>query len=534
MGFSEAIAGAMRQLHAGAFQAAEAAAGAALAEQPGDPHALLLLGLAVAAMGEADRAAPILHQVTLLCPDARHPCLDMAELRPPLPRALIVRQFQACLRHAPEDERLRLDFADFLIDADRAPEAEAVLRGASDTAAAHHLRGLAQADLAAFDAAIGSFTQAVALAPAAAASWSNLGMMLKVRQRYAEALAAHAKAVALAPDAPRLRVNRAVTLLASGEWLSAWEDYEARLDLAEGMVIDRSRLLPALRPGDSLIGATVLALHEEGFGDTLQFSRYLPLLAERGAHVVLYVPPALERLMARLPGVASIVTDTRALPVHDFVCPMFSLPRVFATTPRSVPPAVPPALDGWEVMRWARRVPTHGLRVGLVWAGQARPSAPGFRILDRRRSVGLAALAPLAAVPGISLVSLQSGPPARQPRPAGMILADPMSEVTDFADTAAIVRNLDVVVSVDTAVAHLAGMLGKPVFLLDRYDGCWRWLHSRRDSPWYPDLTIFRQPEPGDWSSVIGQVAAALETMALFRGTALPSQTELREAAWVA
>jgi len=524
---------AMRHLQAGAWQNAMAAASTALSATPADPDALLLCGLAIAAMGDADRAAPILRRIAALRPDARHPCLDLADLRPPLPSALVTRQFEACLRQDEADLPLRLAFADYLLEDDRAAAALAILQNAPPRAAVHHLRGLAQADLGAFAGATASFRHAVARDPAAAASWSNLGMMLKMQHRFDEALAAHDTAVSLAPNNARLRVNRAVTQLTAGDWTSAWQDYEGRFDVAGSMAIDRARMLPALRPGDGLAGTTVLALHEEGFGDTLQFSRYLPLLAERGARVIACVPPALARLIQRLPGVAAVTSDAQALPPHDFVCPMFSLPRVFGTTVRSIPPAVPARPDQLEVLQWDRQLPDHGLRVGLVWAGQARPSAPGFRVLDRRRSAGLAALAPLASVPGVCWISLQAGPPARQATstamPIGMALSDPMPAVRDFADTAAIVQNLDVVVSVDTAVVHLAGMLGKPVFLLDRFDGCWRWLTGRRDSPWYPDLTIFRQPAPNDWATPVAQAAEALAALAMFRGTNLPPPTEMRE-----
>ncbi|HVY16375.1 MAG TPA: tetratricopeptide repeat protein [Rhodopila sp.] len=508
---------ALRLLQACAWQEAEAAAGHALAASPHDPAALLLRGLAIAAMGEADRAAPDLLRVAALRPDARHPCIDLAELRPPLPRPLIQRQFQACLRHDPTNPRLRLTFAEFLLDNDHPEQAETVLDTTPRSAAAHHLHGLARAEQGRFVQAIDSFRNAVALDPKAAASWSNLGMALKVEGRFDEALRAHDHAVALAPAHARFRVNRAVTLLRMGQWHSAWADYEARLDLAEGLAIDPHRLLPSLRPEDTLSGTTVLALHEDGFGDTLQFCRYLPLLAWRGARVVACVPPALARLIAALPGVAQVVTDRRDVPAHDYVCPMFSLPRVFGTTPQTVPPVVGPDLPA-AIPRFRHRLPAHGLLTGLVWAGQARPAVPGFRTLDRRRSAGLAAFAPLAAVPGVRLVSLQAGRPARETPPDGMTLLDPMTGVRDFADTAAIIASLDVVVSVDTSVAHLAGLVGKPVFLLDRYDGCWRWLSGRRDSPWYPGMTLFRQPAPGDWTSPMRQVAASLHAMALYRG----------------
>jgi ADP-heptose:LPS heptosyltransferase len=167
------------------------------------------------------------------------------------------------------------------------------------------------------------------------------------------------------------------------------------------------------------------------------------------------------------------------------------------------------------IRRWRERLPAgEALRVGLCWAGQARPWLAGFVGLDRRRSTSLATLAPLAAVPKVRFVSLQQGPAAAEARAAGFELLDLMDDVHDFADTAAIVANLNLVISVDTSVVHLAGALGKPVFLLDRYDNCWRWLSGREDSPWYPSLRIFRQRQSGDWAPVVARVATALAAMA--------------------
>jgi Flp pilus assembly protein TadD len=514
----ERLAAAMRLLSTGAWYEAEAAARHAAAQDPDDVHAALLQGLAIAAMGEDRRAAPILNRAAAAQPDAAHPCSDFAQLQPPLPRTLVARQFAACLGLAPTDDRLRLAFAAYLLDIDRPGEAEAILADRPGNAACHHLRGLARAEQALFPAAIDSFRRAVAVNPDAASSWSNLGMVLKVEGHFAASIAAHDRAVALAPTDPRFRVNRAVALLKAGQWARAWQDYEARLELTDPPMLDRSRLMPSLRPGDDLRGQTILALHEDGFGDTLQFLRYLPLLAERGARVVALVPPALQRVMQAVPGVATVVTDRRRVPAHDFVCPMFSLPRVFASTVATIPPVPAVTTDPALVRRWAGRLPVDGLRVGRVWAGQARPSLPGFGTLDQRRSAGLAAFAPLFGVAGAAFVSLQAGPAARQARPPGVVLVDPMPEVTDFADTAAIIAGLDVVVSVDTSVVHLAGLVGKPVFLLDRYDGCWRWLSGRLDSPWYPALTIFRQDQPNHWSGAIARAAVSLEAMAMFRG----------------
>jgi tetratricopeptide (TPR) repeat protein len=518
MASPEHLEAALRLLSSGAWREAEGAARAAIAQDSGDRHGALLLGLAIAAMGEDARAAPVLVDVAASQPKADHPCLDLARLQPSLPRALVARQFRACLRLTPADDRLRLDFAGFLLDEGLAAEAEGVLADGPDTVAGHHLMGLVRGELGQFVAAIASFQRAVAKDPDAAASWSNLGMMLKVEGRSVEAIAAHERAVALAPGNHRFRVNRAVALLKMGQWERAWRDYESRLELTDAPQVERGRLMPTLRPGERLTDVTVLALHEDGFGDTLQFLRYLPLLAERGARVVACVPPTLERVMRLVSGVASVVTDSRALPPHDFVCPMFSLPRVFGTTVETVPPVPVLALDPALLRHWVGRLPVGGLRAGLVWAGQARPTLPGFSTLDRRRSAGLAAFAPLFDVPGVAFVSLQAGPAARQVRPSGVVMIDPMPDVGDFADTAAIIAGLDVVISVDTSVVHLAGLMGRPVFLLDRYDGCWRWLSGRADSPWYPELTIFRQEHPGDWSGAMAQAAASLQAMALFRG----------------
>jgi Flp pilus assembly protein TadD len=529
MASPELLAAALRLLSSGAWQQAETAALIAMADDPDDPHAVLLQGLAIAAMGEAERAAPALMRVAVLQPDGGHPCVDLARLQPPLPRALVARQFRACLHLAPLDARLRLEFASFLLDTGQPAEAEAILADAPDTAAAHHVIGLVQADLNRFPAAIASFQRAVMLNPRAAASWSNLGMMLKVEGQFAAAITAHDQAVALDPANHRFRVNRAVALLKMGEWKPAWRDYESRLDLTDTSPVDRDRLMQAVRPGDRLTGMTILALHEDGFGDTLQFLRYVPLLADRGARVVVCVPPALERVMQWVPGVAQVVTDPRHLPRYNFVCPMFSLPCVFGTTVDTIPPVPAVQPDPALLRAWAGRLPVGTLRVGLVWAGQARPTLPGFGTLDQRRSAGLATFAPLFEIQGIAWVSLQAGPAARQSRPAGLKLTDPMQDVTDFADTAAIIAGLDAVVSVDTSVVHLAGLLGKPVFLLDRYDGCWRWLSGRSDSPWYPHLTIFRQERPGDWSAPMAKAAAALHAIA-----PAPSLAHIQQPAFVA
>lgn len=533
MASPDRISDARQLLNAGAFLRAEAAARTAMAEDPTDAHAVLVLGLAIAAMGESEKAAPLFARAARMNPDMDHPCTTFARLDPPFSRAAVTRVFQACLDNVPDDHSLNAAFADFLIDTDRPRQALDVLADLPDSASVHHMRGLAQADLGDFAASIHSFQRVLAVRPDAAASWSNLGMVMKIEDRLSEAIAAHDRAVELDPGNNQFRVNRSVALLKAGQWESAWLDYEARFSLPGAPSSDLTRLLPCLRPDESLKDLTVLALHEDGFGDTLQFLRYLPLLAERGARVIACVPPALVRILRAVPGVREVVTGTQHLPPHDFICPMFSLPRVFGTRPDTIPPVPSLVLDPAALHQWKKWLPSSGIKAGLVWAGQSRPSLPGFATLDRRRSAGLAAFGPLLATRGVSFVSLQAGAPAAEQISPPRGLIDPMPHVDDFLDTAAIVANLDVVISVDTAVVHLAGLFGKPVFLLDRYDSCWRWLSGRTDTPWYPNLTIFRQERPEDWSGPMRRAAEALQALATDRGR-INRLAETREHAFIA
>ncbi len=511
---------AVAALENGRYQEGERLAGAWMAQHPLDLEVTLLRGLALAAQGACTAAAPILLGVAAARPGFAHPCSDLARL---LPQALslVATQFRACRRLAPGDDRLTLAYADMLHEARRPAAAAAVLRALlrrrPTLATAHRLFGMVLLDLGDPAGSIAALRRATVLAPDDAAAWSNLGVALKIEGRFDEAARAHDHAVALAPADAQVRLNRAVALLRAGRMAEAWPDYEFRLLIGPPPPLPRATLLPTLAPAEQLGGRTVLAWHEEGFGDTLQFARYLPMLAARGARVVASVPAPLRRLLATLAGVDLVTGPPAPVPDHDWHCPLFSLPRVFATTLETIPAAVPYLhADPGERAAWASLLPAEGVRVGLVWAGQARPWLPGFAALDERRSLPLRALKPLAAVPGVRLVALQAGPAAEQARalPAGLFAAEPMPDVHDFAATAAIIANLDVVVSVDTAVAHLAGALGRTVFLLDRYDSCWRWLAGRRRSPWYPTLRIFRQTRMDDWAPVIAAVATALTALA--------------------
>jgi hypothetical protein len=263
--------------------------------------------------------------------------------------------------------------------------------------------------------------------------------------------------------------------------------------------------------GEESAGRILLIHAEQGFGDTLQFCRYATLAAERGLRVVLEAQSPLVRLLQGLPGVDRVIARGEALPAFDLHCPMLSLPLALGVTLENIRRFEPYLhADPAQAATWRTRlaemtgpVP----RIGLVWAGNPRNHLRGLAAVDRRRSLAPNLLAPIFNVPGLRLLSLQKDGPLA---PVEFPLIDFMHEMQDFADTAALIANLDLVISVDTAVAHLAAALGKPVWLLDRYDACWRWFTGRRDSPWYPTLRLYRQPQPGDWDQVLAEVISDL------------------------
>jgi tetratricopeptide (TPR) repeat protein len=342
-----------------------------------------------------------------------------------------------------------------------------------------------------------------------------VGLALMGQQRPAEALAAFDAALAVRPDDADCRFARALALLVMGRYEEGWEAYAWRWRTRTTADAARAPADPLARPDPaSWAGRTVLVYGEQGLGDTIQFLRYARMVAASGARVLLEVPAPLKTIAARIPDMAGVHMRGEALPPVDAAVPLLHLPWAFGTTLATIPATVP-YLRG-DLLRAAqfrrRMMGLPGLRVGLVWSGDPRPGNPSQAAMDRRRSLRLADLAPLAAVPGAVFVSLQKGAPAAQAAeaPPGMILHDWTAELEDFDATASLMTALDLVVSVDTAPAHLAGALGRPVWLLNRFDTDFRWLLGRDDSPWYPTMRLFRQERPGDWGGVVARVAKAL------------------------
>ncbi len=342
---------------------------------------------------------------------------------------------------------------------------------------------------------------------------SNLGVTLMHLGEVDEAVTAQRQALRLAPDLAETHYNLATALLLKGDYREGWAEYEwLWRGGAKGTEI-REFSEPRWQ-GEDPKGRTILLYGEQGLGDVLQFVRYAPLIAARGARVILEVYRPLRRLLADLPGICQIVTRGDPLPAFDWQLPLMGAPHVLGTTLESIPSDGPYLQAPAErAAPWRDRLAgLPGLKIGLVWSGDPRPHDPRANAVDRRRSIRLSTLAPLLKLPGLSFVSLQKGTPAAQldDIPQSLRPQNWMEEIDDFADTAALIAQLDLVITVDTSVAHLAGALGKPVWILSRFDGCWRWMLTREDSPWYPTARLFRQTTPGDWDPVVARVAAEL------------------------
>lgn len=355
------------------------------------------------------------------------------------------------------------------------------------------------------DEAVNAYHAAVEANPRNASAWTNLGVALNEQQRMDDSLVAHNAAVALAPQDAQIRTNRAMALLMEGDYANGFAEFEWRWR-TPGMV-PHGMITPQWRGADPA-GMTILLHHEGGFGDTLQFIRYAPLLAQRGAKITARVQTPLLGLLQRNYPDMEFLSETAPTPPHHQHCPMLSLPYAFGTTYDTVPHATPYLTPCPEKTRaWRERLATrqNAKTVGVVWAGAPLLGMAEFRAMNARRSIPPECLAPLHNSPGVRFVSLQYGSDT-PPFP----MLDPMAGIDDFNDTAALIENLDLVIAVDTAVAHLAAALGKPVWLLSRYDACWRWRANCAHSPWYPSMRITRQPSPGDWPSVIATVVRDL------------------------
>ncbi|RFD21524.1 tetratricopeptide repeat protein [Komagataeibacter melaceti] len=436
--------------------------------------------------------------------------------------------YRAALAHTPDDARTLSNYAGVMTALGHFEQAyelvsRALVLDPTLTDGWCNL-GNALLQLQRYDDAIAAYRKCLERNPEHALAISNMGVALDRRGEHELAWKFHAAASRLTPENEQTRTNYALSLLAAGDYLNGFREYEWRWTThssnAYGMDVPQWK-------GENFEGRTLLIHTEGGFGDMIQFARFIPQAAARGGRTIVRVRRPLLALLGRSFPEQTFITEDDPIPPHDLQCPVLSLPFALGTTVATIPGAagylVP---DPEKVAWWRERVAAdqpvakggrRPLRIGLVWAGAPHPEVRAAEQANRRRSTTLDTFAPLGrVVSGSVFYSLQVGPDGVQARtpPAGMKLIDHTDLLHDFSDTAALICALDLVVAVDTSTAHVAAGLGRPVWMLSRYDQCWRWITGRTDSPWYDSLRIYRQDRPLDWSGPIRRIRAALKVFA--------------------
>jgi len=364
--------------------------------------------------------------------------------------------------------------------------------------------GIALRELEQLESATGHFKQAIALQPDYAKAYDDLGDVLEQQGQYQEALVCYEKAIELKPDYTFAHWHRAEALLRFGEFRRGFAEYEWRWRI--GIFGQRPTFEAPLWDGSDLKGKTILLCGEQGYGDRIQFIRYAPLVQERGGRLIAVCLAPLTQLLTTVPGIEQVLDLDAEVPEFDVYATLMSLPLLLGTTPETIPAQIP-YLKAPESSNIKLEAPTKTrLKVGIVWAGNA------INRNTRRRTCGLESLLPLLGTPRVAFYSLQVGSRSQDlaALPASVQVQDLSGQLRSFTDTAAVVAQLDLVITIDTSVAHLAGALGKPVWVLLPFVAEWRWMLSREDSPWYPTMRLFRQESLGDWSGVIARVAEAL------------------------
>jgi Flp pilus assembly protein TadD len=512
MTFEQQLESGLSHHRAGKLVEAERIYRQLLAQQPKHPEALHMLGLLAGQLGRNDLAVDLLREAIGLNPgnaEAHNNLWVILRRTGRLDEAII-----GCRRSIALNPSL------------------------SET---HNNLGLAMRDKGQFDEATAAFGRAIALRPNNAEAYCNLGVTLRKGGRLDEAItvlghaiainpnlpeahnqlgnvyfetgqineamAVYRRAIALNPDHAEAHTNLALTLLARGDFQEGWQEYEWRGRCKD--FLSPARNYPQAQwDGRPLQDRILLLQVEQGLGDVIQFLRYVPLVRRRGVRVILECQAELRRLLEIAGCDCQLALRGEPVPDFDVHCPLLTLPRIFGANLSNIPNTVPYLrADARDSERWRRRLAGEGqfAKVGLRWAANPAHGSP-------HRSMKLATLAPLGGVIGVKFFSLQKGAAAdeAQTPPPGLQLIDWTEELTDFADTAALVANLDLVISVDTSVGHLAGAMGKQVWSMLPFVADWRWLLGRDDSPWYPTMRLFRQSRRGDWGEVIAQVAEAL------------------------
>jgi Tfp pilus assembly protein PilF len=374
--------------------------------------------------------------------------------------------------------------------------------------------------------ALEMYEKVISLSPDFIASHNNMGLIFKSLGNIEQALVSYERAIEMQPDYVEAHWNKSLALLLGGQLREGFELFEWRWKLQKTELKPRVFKAPLWLGEQDLAGQTIMIHHEQGLGDGIQFCRYVPLLKELGARVLLVVPKPLVTLMLSLQGVDEVIESGQALPEFDFHCPMLSLPLAFKTDLSTIPlaqgylSADPLKSEAWRKKLGEKR----RLRVGVVWNGGAKAKESEFWSANGRRNVELSEFAQALSGLDVDFYSLQKGDPAESEIrgreaeywPEGNFF-NHVGDLKDFSDTAALVEQLDLVISVDTSTAHLAAAMGKPTWILNRFDTCWRWLLQRNDSPWYQSVTLYRQEMPRNWISILQKLRGDLHCLTIRR-----------------
>jgi len=473
----EALAIGWTSFHAGDYPRAERVFRQVLQVDPSAAQVWYLLGTVIQVQGKLGEAVAHYEQALRLEP-------HFAEVLNNLAVALLsqrkVDEAAACLRRA---LRLKPDYADAQSNLGNALQADGRLNDAE-----------------------ACYRHALQLKPDNADTHHNLGNALRASGDLAEAMTCYDQALRLKPDFAQVHLSRSLLRLQMGDFEQGWSEYEWRFQCKEHAI---PPFRQPLWDGARLNEQTILLYADHGLGDTLQFIRYAPLVCERGGRVLVACRKPLARILASCPGIERVISEGATLPEFQVYAPLMSLPQILGTTLANVPARVPYlAADPALVARWRAKLGhSDGFKVGIAWQGN-----PQY-CMDRHRSFRLDQFEPLTRLDGIRLVSLQKGFGTEQLGEVAdrFAVIDLGSRFDDFMDSAAVLNNLDLVITPDTSVAHLAGALGVPVWVALPFAPDWRWLLDREDSPWYPTMRLFRQREWGDWNEVFERIARDLE-----------------------
>lgn len=499
----------------------------ALALMPALPATWSNRALALTQLGRFEEALSCYEQVCALVPKGADGYVQQADILQQMGRtADALGMYAKALVIRPDYPEAHFNRGVALQSLGRRLEAVMAYRQAirlkPDYAEAHNNLGVMLQETHQPKAAVASFNRSLPFrsGQGAASTHSNRGLARQMLGDFEGAMDDFDAALAINPEHRDGIWNKALLLLLQGEYEKGWALHNAT-PLRRDRKASKTFKTPEWLGLEPLAGQTLLIQDEQGLGDMLQFGRYAVQAAAQGARVVLVVRQPLIRLMQTLPCEVQISDFSDPDPPHDLHCWLMALPLAFRTTVATIPNAPYLSADPQAAARWAARFPHSGqLRVGLVWAGNPRRSQFNVDFVDQRRSINLQMLTDILRVEGVEFYSLQKdaddGSIVAQlhESPWKNRITDWTNELDDFADTAALIENLDLVISVDTSVLHVAGAMGKPVWLLDRFDHCWRWFPNKTSSPWYPSLRIFRQQYLGDWTHPVSEAAVALKNLA--------------------